>query len=76
MDNNAMEIKSLKMDVMEELMSIDSPEVLKKIKTYIDKMQKRDRMNSTTRAALEEMKNGEMIHFSSFDDYLKAVKDA
>lgn len=71
-----MEIKSLKMDVMEELMSIDSPEVLKKIKTYIDKMQKRDRMNSTTRAALEEMKNGEMIHFISFDDYLKAVKDA
>lgn len=68
-----MEVKSLKMDVMEELMDIDSPEVLKKIKSYIAKVRKQSNVNSTTRKALEEMEKGNMIHFNSFEDYVKAT---
>lgn len=71
-----MEAKSLKMDVMEELMAIDSPETLKKIKSYIAKVRKQNTMNDATRKALEEMKNGEMVHFSSFDAYVKATENA
>lgn len=71
-----MEAKSLKMDVMEELMAIDSPETLKKIKAYITKVRKQSTMNDTTRKALEEMKKGEMIHFNSFDAYVKATENA
>lgn len=71
-----MEVKSLKMDVMEELMDINSPEVLKKIKSYIGKVRKQSNMNSTTRKALEEMRNGDMIHFKSFEDYVKATENA
>lgn len=33
-------------------------------------------MNDATRKALEEMKNGEMVHFSSFDAYVKATENA
>lgn len=71
-----MEIKCLKMGVMEELMEIDSPEVLKKIKQYIGKVRKQSGINSTTRKALEEMERGEMIHFKSFEEYVKATEDA
>lgn len=71
-----MEIKSLKMDVVEELTEIDSLEILKKIKLYISKVRKQNTMNETTRKALEEMKNGEMIHFNSFEDFVKATKNA
>lgn len=71
-----MEIKCLKMGVVEELMDIDSPEVLKKIKLYIGKLRKQNNMNCTTRKALEEMEQGEMVHFKSFDDYVKATENA
>lgn len=71
-----MEIKSLKMDVVEELTEIDSLEILKKIKLYISKVRKQNTMNEATRKALEEMKNGEMIHFNSFEDFVKATKNA
>lgn len=64
------------MDVMEELMDIDSPEVLKKIKSYISKVRKQNNINSTTRKALEEMEQGKMIHFNSFEDYVKATENA
>lgn len=64
------------MGVMEELMDIDSPEVLKKIKLYISKVRKQNNMNSTTRKALEEMEQGEMTHFKSFEDYVKATENA
>lgn len=71
-----MEIKSLKMDVVEELTEIDSLEILKKIKLYISKVRKQNTMNEATRKALEEMKNGEMIYFNSFEDFVKATKNA
>lgn len=71
-----MEIKSLKMDVVEELTEIDNLEILKKIKLYISKVRKQNTMNEATRKALEEMKNGEMIHFNSFEDFVKATKNA
>lgn len=71
-----MEIKCLKMGVMEELMDIENPDVLRKIKLYISKVRKQDSMNSATRKALEEMEKGEMIHFKSFEDYVKATEDA
>ena len=71
-----MEIKSLKMDVVEELTEIDSPEILKKIKLYIRKVRKQNTMNEVTRKALEEMKNGKMICFNSFEDFVKATKNA
>lgn len=71
-----MEIKSLKMDVVEELTEIESLEILKKIKLYISKVRKQNTMNEATRKALEEMKNGEMIHFNSFEDFVKATKNA
>lgn len=64
------------MDVMEELMDIDSPDILKKIKSYVRKVRKQDQMNSTTRKALEEMEQGKMIHFDSFDDFVKATENA
>lgn len=32
--------------------------------------------NNTTRKALEEMENGDMIHFNSFEDYVKATEEA
>lgn len=72
----AMEIKRLKMGVLEEVLDIDSPEVLKKIRLYISKVRKQNNVNSTTRKAIEEMEQGEMIHFNSFEDYVKATENA
>lgn len=71
-----METKSLKMDVMEDLMAINNQDTLKKIKSYIAKVRKQNNMNDATRKALEEMEKGEMIHFSSFDAYVKATENA
>lgn len=71
-----METKSIKMDVMEDLMAIDNLDTLKKIKSYIAKVRKQSNMNDATRKALEEMKKGEMIHFNSFDAYVKATENA
>lgn len=74
--NVTMETKSIKMDVMEDLMAIDNLDTLKKIKSYIAKVRKQSNMNDATRKALEEMEKGEMIHFNSFDAYVKATKNA
>ncbi len=71
-----METKSLKMDVMEDLMAINNQDTLKKIKSYIAKVRKQNNMNDATRKALEEMEKGEMIHFNSFDAYVKATENA
>ena len=71
-----MEAKSIKMDVMEDLMAIDNLDTLKKIKLYIAKVRKQSNMNDATRKALEEMEKGEMIHFNSFDPYVKATENA
>lgn len=71
-----MEAKSIKMDVMEELMAIDSPEILKKIKSYIIKVRKQNNINEVTWKAMEEVEKGEMIHFKSFEEYVKATEDA
>lgn len=71
-----METKSLKMDVMEDLMAINNQDTLKKIKLYIAKVRKQNNMNDATRKALEEMEKGEMIHFNSFDAYVKATENA
>lgn len=71
-----MEAKSIKRDVMEELMAIDSPEILKKIKSYIIKIRKQNNINEVTRKAMEEVEKGEMIHFKSFDEYVKATENA
>ena len=71
-----METKSIKMDVMEDLMAIDNLDTLKKIKLYIAKVRKQSNMNDATRKALEEMEKGEMIHFNSFDAYVKATENA
>lgn len=71
-----METKSLKMDVMEDLMAINNQDTLKKIKSYIAKVRKQNNMNDATRKALEEMEKGEMIHFNSFDAYIKATENA
>ncbi|WP_283139991.1 hypothetical protein [Bacteroides congonensis] len=71
-----MEAKSIKMDVMEDLMAIDNLDTLKKIKLYIAKVRKQSNMNDATRKALEEMEKGEMIHFNSFDAYVKATENA
>ena len=49
-----METKSIKMDVMEDLMAIDNLDTLKKIKSYIAKVRKQSNMNDATRKALEE----------------------
>ena len=61
---------------MEDLMAIDNLDTLKKIKSYIAKVRKQSNMNDATRKALEEMEKGEMIHFNSFDAYVKATKNA
>ena len=71
-----MEAKSIKMDVMEDLMAIDNLDTLKKIKLYIAKVRKQSNMNDATRKALGEMEKGEMIHFNSFDAYVKATENA
>lgn len=71
-----METKSLKMDVMEDLMAINNQDTLKKIKSYIAKVRKQNNMNDATRKALEEVEKGEMIHFNSFDAYVKATENA
>ena len=71
-----METKSLKMEVMEDLMAINNQDTLKKIKSYIAKVRKQNNMNDATRKALEEMEKGEMIHFNSFDAYVKATENA
>lgn len=71
-----MEIKGLKMDLMEELMSINDRQALTKIKSYINKIRKQERLNATTLQAFEEMKNGTVVRFSSFEEYLKAVENA
>ncbi|MCD8184076.1 MAG: hypothetical protein LUE99_14495 [Bacteroides sp.] len=63
------------MDVMKELMDISSLDALKKIKLYIGKVRKLSNMNSVTRKALEELEQGEMIHFKSFEDYVKVTED-
>lgn len=66
-----MEMKSLKIDILEKLMAIDDPKMLQKIKSYIKKASKQETINETTRKAIEEMEKGEMIHFDSFEDYIK-----
>lgn len=71
-----METKSMKMDVMEDLMAINNQDTLKKIKSYISKVRKQNNMNDATRKALEEMEKGEIIHFDSFDAYVKATENA
>ncbi len=51
-----METKSLKMDVMEDLMAINNQDTLKKIKSYIAKVRKQNNMNDATRKALRKWK--------------------
>ena len=69
------ELKSLKMDLLEEVMAIDNQETLNKIKSYLKRLKKKDAaLNADTLRAMEDAKAGNMTHCVSFDDYLKAVK--
>lgn len=69
------ELKSLKMDLFEELMEIDNKETLNKIKSYLKRLKKKETvLNAETLQAMEDVKSGKMTHCVSFDDYLNAVK--
>lgn len=70
------ELKSLKLDLLEELMAIDNQETLNKIKSYVKKLKRKETviLNNETLQAIEDVKSGKVTHCVSFDDYLNAVK--
>ena len=69
------ELKNLKMDLLEEVIAIDNQEILKKVQSYLKRLKKKEAaLNAETLQAMADVKAGNMTHCVSFDDYLKAVR--